>query len=360
MILRRPYAFLIKNFRIIHLILFMLFAFIMYKANNILTFFKDYISNNGNIEVISSEFISYYVLLSMLLIIIISIVIYFLMKYKKKPRLLYIILIIVSFISSILFIYLYNNIRMLETSVQNARTIRLFRDLSRLNFWTLFISSIPIFVRCLGFDIKKFNFSKDVLDLKLDKEDSEEIEVNVELRSDAIKRTGRKTIRELKYYYLENKFIINIILSIFVIIIIMLFPFNRYVVNGDLNEGEILGTNNFNIKIVDSYISERNRISRDNSYIILKTEIKGKINKYKLDLDKLVLEGKNNKYIPSLKYYYYFSDLGMGYRNNILDTEEYKEYLLIYNIKNEDRNDKFILKYIDSDRNIKLSTEILK
>lgn len=360
MILRRPYAFLIKYFRVIHIILFMFFVYITYKANNILTFFKDYISYNGNIEVISSEYISYFIFVSVLLIITISVVIYFLMRYKKKPRLFYVILVIVGLISSILFIYLYNNIRMLETSVQSARTIRLFRDISRLNFWILFISCIPVLIRGLGFDIKKFNFSKDFHDLELDKEDNEEVEVNIDLSSDSVKRTGRKLLRELKYYYVENKFIINIILAVISVVLILLFPFNRYVVKRNLNEGEILGTSNFNINVSDSYISDRNRISKDNSYVILKVEVKGKISKYRLDLDELVLESKNNKYIPSLKYYYYFSDLGIGYKNNILDTDEYKEYLLIYNIKSEDKESKFQLKYLNSDRKIKLNPEVLK
>ena len=58
MILRRPYAFLIKHFRLIHLILFILFAYITLKANNILSFFKEYINVNGNIEVIASNYIN--------------------------------------------------------------------------------------------------------------------------------------------------------------------------------------------------------------------------------------------------------------------------------------------------------------
>lgn len=359
MILRRPYAFLIKHFRLIHLILFILFAYITYKANNILSFFKEYINYNGNIEVIPTDYISYLIFVAAILIIAISIVVYLLMRYKKKPRLFYILLVIISIISSILFIYLYNNIKVLETTVISGREIRLLRDISRFNFYILFIACIPTLIRGLGFDIKKFNFNRDLHDLKLDEKDSEEVEVNIDLSSDGVKRTGRKLTRELKYYYIENKFFIDVILIVTTIILIMIFPFNRFVLNRNLNEKEILGTNYFNIKVSDSYISDRNRISKDNSYVILKIEIKGKVSKYKLDLDKLVLEGDNNKYIPSLKYYYYFSDLGTGYRNNILDTEKYSEYLLIYNIKNEDKNSELILNYINSDRKIKLSPEIL-
>lgn len=360
MILKRPYAFLIKHFRLIHIVLFILFAYITYKANNMLSFFKEYIIYNGNIEVISSEYINYLIPGALILTIIISIVIYLLMKYKNKPRLFYIILIIISIVSGILFIYLYNNIKILETTIMSAKSIRLLRDISRINFYLLFVICIPIIIRGLGFDIKKFNFNKDLHDLKLEEDDSEEVEVNVELNSDSIKRTGRKFIRELKYYYIENKLFINIILGVIGVILIIIFPFNKLVLNRELTEGEVLSTNNFDIKIDKSYVSERNRISKDNSYIILKINVKGKTNKYKLNLDEFVLEGKNNNYIPSLKYYLYFSDLGIGYKNNILDTGEYKEYILIYNIKNEDRNNNFKLNYIGNDRKIKLDLEVIE
>lgn len=359
MILRRPYAFLIKYFRVIHLVLFGLFAYITYKANNILSFFKDYIDNNGNIDIVSSEYISYFIFISIILIVAISIVIYFLMRYKKKPRLFYIILIGVGIVSCILFIYLYSNIRVLETSVLSGRSIRLFRDIDRIHFWGLFITCIPILIRGLGFDVKKFNFTKDLQELKLEEKDSEEVEVNIDLSSDGIKRTGRKITRELKYYYLENKFIINIILGVVIVILIFMFPFNTFVVNRDLNEGEVLGTSGFNISVNESYVSDRNRISRNNSYIILKVSIKGKTNKYTLDLDEFVLSSKDNDYIPSLKYYYYFTDVGKGYRNNVLNTNEYEEYILIYNINSEDKDKKLTFNYLGSERDIKLNPKEL-
>ena len=94
------------------------------------------------------------------------------MRYKKKPRTLYILIIIVSLLSLVSFIYLYRQIRVLEVSSISAREIRLLRDISRFNFWGLLVITIPVAVRALGFDIKKFNFSKDIADLKLEKEDN--------------------------------------------------------------------------------------------------------------------------------------------------------------------------------------------
>ena len=338
MILRRPYAFLIKHFRLIHLILFALLAIITYNASTVLNFFKDYITANGNMEILSSNYINVFIYIAPIIIIGLSILIFYLMKYKDKPRLYYIILIIVSILCTGVYTYLYLNIRSLETTTVSARIIRLYRDIARSNFYVLFVMCIPTLIRGLGFDIKKFNFSKDLKELNLSEEDSAEVEVSIDVSSNSLKRTGRRTLRELKYYYVENKFFINIILGTLILILVMVFPFNKYVVNRNLKEGEVLGTSAFNIKVTDSYLTDRKRISKDNSYVILKVSVIGKVNKYSLDLDHFILEGKNNKYVPSQKFYLYFNDIGIGYRNNILDTTSYKDYILVFNINNIDNS----------------------
>ena len=195
------------------------------------------------------------------------------MKYKKKPKLFYTITIVVSLLSLLLFIHLTNNIRVLETTVLPAKEIRLLRDISRVNYWMLLIITIPVLIRGLGFDIKKFNFNKDLQDLKLEAEDNEEVEVTTNISSDKILNTGRKQVRELKYYYTEYKLFINIILGIIAIILILAFPFNKFVIHGTIGEKQTLVTDNFNLKVEESYISTRNRISRDNSYVIAKIKI---------------------------------------------------------------------------------------
>ena len=234
MILRRPYAFLIKHFRLIHLILFALLAVITYNASTVLNFFKDYITANGNMEILSSNYINVFIYIAPIIIIGLSILIFYLMKYKDKPRLYYIILIIVSILCTGVYTYLYLNIRSLETTTVSARIIRLYRDIARSNFYVLFVMCIPTLIRGLGFDIKKFNFSKDLKELNLSEEDSAEVEVSIDVSSNGLKRTGRRTLRELKYYYVENKFFINIILGTLILILVMVFPFNKYVVNRNL------------------------------------------------------------------------------------------------------------------------------
>ena len=116
-------------------------------------------------EILSSNYINVFIYIAPIIIIGLSILIFYLMKYKDKPRLYYIILIIVSILCTGVYTYLYLNIRSLETTTVSARIIRLYRDIARSNFYVLFVMCIPTLIRGLGFDIKKFNFSKDLKEL---------------------------------------------------------------------------------------------------------------------------------------------------------------------------------------------------
>ena len=45
--------------------------------------------------------------------------------------------------------------------------------------------------------------------------------------------------------------------------------------------------------------------------------------------------------------------------NNILDTTSYKDYILVFNINNIDKDSNFIFRYVDNDRGIKISPEVI-
>ena len=51
MILKKPYAFLIKNFRAIHILLTLLCVYITYKTTGVISFFREYIANNYSVTV---------------------------------------------------------------------------------------------------------------------------------------------------------------------------------------------------------------------------------------------------------------------------------------------------------------------
>ena len=71
-------------------------------------------------------------------------------------------------------------------------------------------------------------------------------------------------------------------------------------------------------------------------------------------------QSKDNDYIPSLKYYYYFDDIGTGYKREELATNKYNEYIFVYNINSEDKNSKFTLNYLGDDSKIRLTPSVLE
>ena len=73
MILRKPYAFLIKNFRIIHFVLTFLMIYVVYKYNNIAKFIQNYIDNIANTQVATS-YVGLLTFLAVILIIGINII----------------------------------------------------------------------------------------------------------------------------------------------------------------------------------------------------------------------------------------------------------------------------------------------
>jgi len=203
MILRKPYAFLIKHFKMIHLVITLLFIFVIGKTNNIVNFFKDYV-NNDVLKIDASKYVNG-VYLSLFLIVLLSFIIIILLKKKEKPLLFYFITIGLSFVLMIGFYYEGSIITELEFGLLDRKTINMARDIVRFMIIIEGIMLIPYIIRTLGFDIKKFDFKKDLQDLNITLEDNEEFEVLSPLDVNKINRKGRRSIRELKYYYIENK-----------------------------------------------------------------------------------------------------------------------------------------------------------
>ena len=89
--------------------------------------------------------------------------------------------------------------------------IKIGRDLSLINIIIEGVLFILFLVRGLGINIKKFDFSSDLLKLDISEDDKEEIEVSINIDSDVRKRNRKSNIRNLKYIYLESKGFYNII-----------------------------------------------------------------------------------------------------------------------------------------------------
>ena len=99
MVLKRPYAFLIKHFRLIHLILALPLIYIVWKTHLIVNFFNQYVANSYTFQTgsdISGLYVSGFLLFSILVIVAATLAIYYLLKFKEKPVKWYVFLMVMK------------------------------------------------------------------------------------------------------------------------------------------------------------------------------------------------------------------------------------------------------------------------
>jgi len=352
MILRKPYAFLIKHFKLIHLIISLLMFYLITRTNSILNFFKDYIQNNV-VEIISSNYINILVYLSLILIIGLIFTMIFLMRKKSKPLLYYILTIILYIILFAGFIYLESTISTLERNILDRKTISLARDITRFMLIGQWLFLIPCVIRTLGFDIKKFDFKKDLQELEVDITDNEEFELVSPIDMNKVEQYGRRRVRELKYYYIENKIFILIIISVIALFTgIRLFNTIRINITTKYEEKEIIELDDYyTLQIEDSYIVSKDKNGKDistnnNTFLIVKFTVNSKYERsFTLDTNKFLLNIKKDTYIASRRYYDYFTDYGIGYKGQKIKLNDTKTFILVYMIPKDYQNKKMELTY---------------
>ncbi len=345
MIVRKPFAFLIKHFKAIHLFLFGLLVYICYKYNGIVSFLRNYISTgNGRYDAVN--YIDYTPIYVILGAIVVMLVIFYLMKYKDKPKRLYLLSIIGYIIVIVLFILLFNYLRTFTSSVLEQKTLRLYRDISLMGLLFQYIIIIIMLIRGLGFDIKKFNFSKDIQELNIDLTDNEEVELLMGFDINKTKFKIRKSFREFKYFIKENILFTGI--SLIVIIIVLWVLVSNYTKKNKVyTEEEYFGID-FNMQVSGSYLTKEDKslkkLSTGNSTILV---VKFKISsKYEdiLNPDSFIISIYDKSYSPINKYCSALNDIGKCY-NKIKLTEEEKEYILVYLVDDSVLDKKIYLKY---------------
>lgn len=362
MVLRKPYRFLIKNFRIIHLILAIMSGYLLTRTNNLLNFFNDYLKNSETLIGTGTvnEYFNSLMIISVLVILIGTIIISIIMKMKDKPILFYIINIICYIFIGAIYAYDSSLITKLEVSIIDVRTIKLASDFTLMCFLVQTLSTIILSIRGVGFNLKKFEFGKDI-ELQIDEKDNEEFEFEVSIDKNKIKRNIKKNIRNLKYSYHENKFITNIIVLIFIIIIGIILYLNFEVYNKVYKKGEMITTPQFTYSLVDSYVTNKdykNNQITDNYLVVTKLKIKNNTKEKKqFETARVLLHIGKVTYNPTTKYKDRLIDLGTDIENKNIQNE-FEEYVITFEIPKKDISEKMILSYndiSDKERNIKLN-----
>lgn len=347
MVFKKPYAFLIKHFKIIHIILCVIILYFTNKFSNLVTFFSDY--TKGTIKVVEgsiSNYISVLFILANLLIIAFSITMIILMRKKKKPFTFYIITAVYYILTLILIIIASNTITSLYDATMTQRTSRTLRDIYLLLSFPNYYFIIMYIIRGIGFDIKKFNFKKDLEELEISAEDDEEFEFVLGTDTYKYERKARRFLRELKYYFLEHKFIFTIIGSILAGIILITLIININI-NPTYRSGKAVTVNGIQVKVNKSYITEYdyngNKISGSEKYVIVDLSLKSVGKEKILNKDEVYLSYGSNKIYFKNTLKDYFIDFGKAYNGGIISKDNEERVTLIFPVSSKTSTTSFKL-----------------
>ena len=355
MVLKNPYGYLIKHFRLIHLVLAGIYIYLAIKVNSILMYYNRFIDGSAS-KLDAIHYVTNYYLIGIIVSFVICFVVYILMRYKKKPRFMYLLLIVIYIVVGIMIGISYRGLNTIYISVLETKTLRLYRDLLNIIILVQYASIFIVMFRGLGFDIKKFNFASDVADLQLEDEDVEEIEVAFgENRS--IERRFRRGIREFKYYFLENKAFIFLLVVIVLVVVIGSSYYHVEVVDKVYQQGEVFSTERFRFQVLDTYVTNRdnnNSVVGSSNYrfVIVKMIIGVNQESSEFNVANLVLKIGNQTYSSSNRYANSFSDLGTAYKGSKINNQ--MPYIFIYSVSNDDMDGAMVLDYA-GEKKVKLN-----
>lgn len=352
MILRKPYAFIMKNFRKIHIVFFIIAGIIFFQNSQVQNFVKEFLSTNSynsSIESIGS-YISILNYLLMLLLIAISVALMYVLHLKKKPWKAYLlpfVAYIFLFGVTIAVASYFNNYGD-ESTLVAIRTISQLLQMASLFQYVIFIM---LFIRIAGIDLKKFDFKNDPEFLEIKEEDREEFEVNVEIDKDRIVRFFKKQWRFATYAYQAHPIIFN---TLFAVIILSLFGYTYYyfgVLHKTYKQGNTFSALNYQIRIEESYFTDKDYrgvdISNTKDYLAIVVRMKNNGGKRTINLNRFHLLNKSHAYSYMKGHDASFKDLGSTLPEREFKPGEEVKFYLVFEVDKNLSNSNFTLYYQD-------------
>lgn len=313
---------------------------------------KEFVKSTPNVigkELTDTLFTGYSYILIVFMILI-NILLIIIMIKKVKPYAYYVINIALYISVLVIFLVSHRVIGNLEIMLVQTKTVLAVRDILNIARLLQTLSMIFFLVRATGFDIKKFDFGRDLHDLNISEEDSEEYEVAIEFEGNEIVRKLKKLLRDFKYYYAENKLIMNIIFLLFLALIFLLIYLNTDKYSKVYSEGEYLnaGTYSFGVKasyIINNDYKYASLSNNDYDIIAVKVALKSS-NLDQMSLSRIVLVSNGYQYYHIKDYKNSLFDIGNVYNSENL-SDEFQDYVFVYQVP-KGNTDNLQLRYIDN------------
>lgn len=358
MILRKPYAFFIKMFKPIHIIVAISIAYLIYLNSKILGFLNDYIYSSSNAvgQNIRDGLVSNFLFIIPAAIILFSLIILGVMFRKKKPVTFYIINIFAYIVVIVINLYASNFLGVLEKSIVAVKAVKLIHDLVLINVFVESITFIFFVVRGMGVNFRKFNFDSEISKFDINDSDKEEFELDINVDLSESKRKRKQKIRFLKYKYLENKFIVNIFAVVFIILVGIITYLTIYHYTSKNTEGNNYSVNGFNIRVDETIILNTDYNDQkitDDYLIIVNCNMNSSFSNKKIYLNDFSLRIGEAIFKPTIKYNEYLLDIGNVYDEVI--SSDYKNYLFVYEIPEKYITSDMVFSYVSEGERLDIS-----
>lgn len=327
------------------------------KIHNIVSFLSSYIDRKTYTQIIGvvDEYFGAWTVLLPLLIIGIIIAIIALLKQKQKPIKYYVFTLIVIIIQIVLLFLNHSVFSSIQMGQPSTIFTQVINDLTSVLSLLIIPFAIVALMRAVGFNVKQFNFKKDLMELDISESDSEEVEFEVELDTENVMVKLNRRLRFIKYVYLENKVIFWCAGGICALGIILSIVLYIASIEKIYSENETFRVGVMDLKVTNSYKTKYtyngNQIRSDKFYVAVKLDAKNLSNEdVKIPYEYLYLKVADGvKYVPTDNYVEEFSDLGNRYiSSDRVKAQEERQILLLYEVDIEYEKNKFQFEYLVS------------
>ncbi len=355
MLVKKPYAFLIKNFRLIHGVLLFFAAFLGKKTLDIYDFFNTYVNLHAYYTVgkLSSIYVTPFMFIFCVASFLVCLLIYFILVLKRKNGSLYLYAIIFYIALFVFYVFMVISFNKLQGSTFNVETVRVYRDISFIFLFPQLLLIILLFGRTIGFNIKQFDFKKDLEEMNIEVSDSEEVELTFGSDSYKYMRGIRKFLRLSKYFILENKLFVIIVSSIF-IFLFSIAMFRKINVYADMKyENSAFLANGFTFDITDSYMTSVDRnnniIKKDKYYLLVKASIRNNsTKKLSVNRETFRLTFKDELLYPDMTLSEKFKDIGNIYKSKEIDGGMIYDCYVVFELDKTQLDTEYIVNVLNN------------
>lgn len=357
MIIRKPYGFLAKHYKLINLIILIPMLYLTLKFGDIGSFFRGYVASKYNtVEVIiADKYITGLTYLATFAAIISNLFVFVVLRSKKKNGLLYLANSIYYIFLLFMTFLLYSTMNQIETITLDATYINFIRDLATMIPLPSYVLIAIVFTNAIGFNFKTMRFDNK-LDLQLSDDDDDEMELKLNNEGYILKRQAVHSIRELKYYFFENRFVITCIGVVILLIICSSIYMNYEVYNKKYNIYQAFALDNaFTMTLKESYITNVNMrgeiINRGSYFLIVKIGITNNSREDKvMDKKNFRLYCGSEAMYPSYDRSFNFMDVATNYQGTPVKGETSDDYIFAYELTEKQLRNYYEMKILSDIR----------